>query len=125
MPATEKRKWFNHCFEVALVVQEADGVTTSQNGCSISGICIWVIFHMSTLCSRFLFTALFSLGGPGSGKNLLNVSSGHISDTCRGEVVENVPLPLGLEVPLLLVKPPVGLATPDIFRVRCMSGGHL
>lgn len=34
----------------------------------------------------------------------------------RGEVVENVPPPLPLNTPLLLVKPPVGLSTPEIFK---------
>ena len=34
----------------------------------------------------------------------------------RGEIVENVAPPLPLDTPLLLVKPPVGLSTPDIFR---------
>lgn len=35
---------------------------------------------------------------------------------CSGEVVEDVAPPLPLDTPLLLVKPPLGLATPDIFR---------
>ena len=34
----------------------------------------------------------------------------------RGEIVRDVPPPLGLGVPLLLVKPPVGLSTPAIFK---------
>jgi hypothetical protein len=34
----------------------------------------------------------------------------------RGEIVENVSLPLPLDTPLLLVKPPVGLSTPEIFK---------
>ena len=34
----------------------------------------------------------------------------------RGDVVEEVASPLVLGVPLLLVKPPVGLATPTIFK---------
>ncbi len=36
--------------------------------------------------------------------------------TGRGEIVEDVPPPLALSTPLLLVKPPVGLATPKIFK---------
>ena len=36
--------------------------------------------------------------------------------TGRGEVVEDVPPPLPLDTPLLLVKPPVGLSTPEVFR---------
>ena len=35
---------------------------------------------------------------------------------CRGEIVEDVELPLPLDTKLLLVKPPVGLATPTIFK---------
>jgi len=34
----------------------------------------------------------------------------------RGEIVEDVPPPLSLETPLLLVKPPIGLSTPEIFK---------
>lgn len=36
--------------------------------------------------------------------------------TGRGEIVENVDPPLPLDTPLLLVKPPVGLSTPMIFK---------
>lgn len=36
--------------------------------------------------------------------------------TGRGEIVEEVAPPLELATPLLLVKPPVGLSTPEIFR---------
>jgi hypothetical protein len=39
---------------------------------------------------------------------------------CRGEIVENTDPPLGLGVPLLLVKPPEGLATPAIFKASQM-----
>lgn len=34
----------------------------------------------------------------------------------RGEIVENVTPPLPLETPILLVKPPFGCSTPQIFR---------
>ena len=34
----------------------------------------------------------------------------------RGEIVEDVDPPLRLDTPLLLVKPPVGLSTPAVFR---------
>jgi len=34
----------------------------------------------------------------------------------RGEIVENVELPLPLDTPLLLVKPPIGCSTPAIFK---------
>ena len=40
---------------------------------------------------------------------------------CRGEIVENVPPPLPLDTPLLLVKPPVGLSTPEIFKALDLS----
>ncbi|KAL4856745.1 Isocitrate lyase [Chlorella vulgaris] len=43
-------------------------------------------------------------------------SNGAAYCTGRGEVVENVPPPLPLNTPLLLVKPPVGLSTPEIFK---------
>jgi hypothetical protein len=46
---------------------------------------------------------------------------------CRGEIVENTDPPLGLGVPLLLVKPPEGLATPAIFKVSqipCCNGSE-
>ncbi|KAI7843240.1 hypothetical protein COHA_003074 [Chlorella ohadii] len=36
--------------------------------------------------------------------------------TGRGEIVEDVAPPLPLDTPLLLVKPPVGLSTPEIFK---------
>lgn len=43
-------------------------------------------------------------------------SDGAAYCTGRGEVVENVPPPLPLDTPMLLVKPPVGLSTPKIFK---------
>mmetsp|Transcript_25086 Transcript_25086/g.63601 ORF Transcript_25086/g.63601 Transcript_25086/m.63601 type:complete len:369 (-) Transcript_25086:589-1695(-) len=43
-------------------------------------------------------------------------SQGAAYCTGRGEVVEDVAPPLPLSTPLLLVKPPVGLATPKIFK---------
>jgi 4-diphosphocytidyl-2-C-methyl-D-erythritol kinase len=42
--------------------------------------------------------------------------SSRVQSNNRGEVVENVPPPLPLDTPLLLVKPPIGLSTPDIFK---------
>jgi hypothetical protein len=39
----------------------------------------------------------------------------------RGEIVEDTEPPLGLGVPMLLVKPPVGLSTPEIFRALDLS----
>ncbi|GAB4821619.1 hypothetical protein N2152v2_008665 [Parachlorella kessleri] len=41
--------------------------------------------------------------------------------TGRGEIVEDVDPPLPLDTPLLLVKPPVGLSTPEIFRALDLS----
>lgn len=43
-------------------------------------------------------------------------SQGAAYCTGRGEIVEDVVPPLPLDTPLLLVKPPVGLSTPEIFR---------
>ena len=43
-------------------------------------------------------------------------SSGAAYCTGRGEIVEDVEPPLPLTTPLLLVKPPVGLSTPEIFK---------
>ena len=40
----------------------------------------------------------------------------HVCWWCRGEVVEDVESPLPSSTPLLLVKPPAGLATPAVFR---------
>lgn len=39
-----------------------------------------------------------------------------------GEVVEDVAPPLPLATPLLLVKPPAGLATPAVFRALDLGG---
>ncbi len=41
--------------------------------------------------------------------------------TYRGEIVEDVEPPLPLDTPLLLVKPPMGLATPEIFKLLDLS----
>lgn len=44
-------------------------------------------------------------------------SQGAAYCTGRGEIVENIsPPPISLDTPLLLVKPPVGLSTPQIFK---------
>jgi 4-diphosphocytidyl-2-C-methyl-D-erythritol kinase len=43
-------------------------------------------------------------------------SEGAAYCTGRGEVVNNVQPPLPLDTPFLLVKPPVGLSTPAIFK---------
>ncbi|KAL3163197.1 hypothetical protein ABBQ32_009600 [Trebouxia sp. C0010 RCD-2024] len=48
-------------------------------------------------------------------------SKGAAYCTGRGEIVEDVPPPLPLGTPLLLVKPPMGLATPDIFKALDLS----
>jgi 4-diphosphocytidyl-2-C-methyl-D-erythritol kinase len=39
-----------------------------------------------------------------------------------GEVVEDVPPPLPLATPLLLVKPAAGLSTPAVFRALDLAG---
>jgi 4-diphosphocytidyl-2-C-methyl-D-erythritol kinase len=43
-------------------------------------------------------------------------SQGAAYCTGRGEIVENIDPPIDLETPLLLVKPPIGLSTPTIFK---------
>ena len=54
--------------------------------------------------------------------------SGHLSLHSQivllrsGEVVEDVAPPLPLATPLLLVKPPAGLATPAVFRALDLGG---
>lgn len=54
-------------------------------------------------------------GGIGSDISVF-FSRGAAYCTGRGEVVEDVPPPLPLGTPLLLVKPPEGLATPAVFK---------
>lgn len=67
-------------------------------------------------------------GNPASTEDLLKWSADIGSDisfflsegaaycTGRGEIVENVKSPVDLDTPILLVKPPIGLSTPQIFR---------
>jgi 4-diphosphocytidyl-2-C-methyl-D-erythritol kinase len=43
-------------------------------------------------------------------------SEGAAYCTGRGEIVENVAPPVDLATPILLVKPPIGLSTPQIFK---------
>jgi 4-diphosphocytidyl-2-C-methyl-D-erythritol kinase len=47
---------------------------------------------------------------------LQRITACHGVSARRGEIVEDVPPPLPLSTPLLLVKPPVGLSTPEVFR---------
>lgn len=75
-----------------------------------------------------LYAANELTGRPASNAQLLEWSGDIGSDisvffsdgaaycTGRGEVVDNVQPPLPLDTPLLLVKPPVGLSTPAIFK---------
>ncbi|KAG2441337.1 hypothetical protein HYH02_009930 [Chlamydomonas schloesseri] len=76
-----------------------------------------------------LFAANKLMGGIASNEDLLQWSGEIGSDisvffsntgaaycTGRGEVVEDVSPPVPLDTPMLLVKPPVGLATPKIFK---------
>ena len=75
-----------------------------------------------------LWLANEALGRPATERQLLEwsadvgsdcpffLSSGSAYCTGRGEVVEDVPPPLPLDTPLLLVKPAIGLSTPAIFK---------
>ncbi|GLC41422.1 hypothetical protein PLESTB_001013100 [Pleodorina starrii] len=75
-----------------------------------------------------LFAANKLMGSPASNEELLEwageigsdisvfFSQGAAYCTGRGEVVEDVEPPVPLDTPMLLVKPPVGLATPKIFK---------
>ncbi|KAG2485161.1 hypothetical protein HYH03_016051 [Edaphochlamys debaryana] len=75
-----------------------------------------------------LYAANKLLGGIASNEELLEwageigsdisvfFSNGAAYCTGRGEVVEDVAPPVPLDTPMLLVKPPVGLATPRIFK---------
>ncbi|GLI60956.1 hypothetical protein VaNZ11_003208 [Volvox africanus] len=75
-----------------------------------------------------LYAANRLLGSPASNEDLLEWSGEIGSDisvffsngaaycTGRGEVVEDVATPVPLDTPMLLVKPPVGLSTPKIFK---------
>jgi 4-diphosphocytidyl-2-C-methyl-D-erythritol kinase len=80
-----------------------------------------------------LYAANTLLGSPASNADLLTWSGDIGSDisvffsqgaaycTGRGEIVEDVRPPLPLTVPLLLVKPPIGLSTPAIFKALDLS----
>lgn len=50
-------------------------------------------------------------------------SAGAAYCTGRGEIVEDVEPPLPLTTPILLVKPNVGLSTPQIFKALDLDGG--
>jgi 4-diphosphocytidyl-2-C-methyl-D-erythritol kinase len=78
--------------------------------------------------ATMLWAANVLCGEPASNQDLLDWSGEIGSDisvffsegsaycTGRGEIVENVEPPIPLDTPLLLVKPPVGLSTPQIFK---------
>ena len=78
--------------------------------------------------ATMLWAANSLCGEPASNQDLLDWSGDIGSDisvffsqgaaycTGRGEIVENVDPPIPLDTPLLLVKPPVGLSTPQIFK---------
>lgn len=80
-----------------------------------------------------LWAANELLGRPASNEQLLKWSGEIGSDvsiffsqgaaycTGRGEIVEDVEPPLPLNTPLLLVKPTMGLATPEIFKLLDLS----
>jgi len=75
-----------------------------------------------------LFAANKMCGGLAAEEDLLEWSGDIGSDisvffsqgaaycTGRGEIVEDVKPPLPLDLPILLVKPPIGLSTPQIFK---------
>ena len=78
--------------------------------------------------ATMLWAANTLTGEPASNQDLLEWSGDIGSDisvffsegvaycTGRGEIVENVDPPIPLDTPILLVKPPVGLSTPQIFK---------
>ncbi len=78
--------------------------------------------------ATMLWAANALTGEPASNQDLLDWSGDIGSDisvffsdgaaycTGRGEIVENVDPPIPLDTPMLLVKPPVGLSTPQIFK---------
>lgn len=78
--------------------------------------------------ATMLWAANSLCGDPASNQDLLDWSGDIGSDisvffsqgaaycTGRGEIVENIHPPIPLDTPLLLVKPPVGLSTPQIFK---------
>ena len=78
--------------------------------------------------ATMLWAANVLTGEPASNQDLLDWSGDIGSDisvffsegaaycTGRGEIVENVAPPIPLDTPMLLVKPPVGLSTPQIFK---------
>ena len=78
--------------------------------------------------ATMLWAANVLTGSPASNQDLLDWSGDIGSDisvffsegaaycTGRGEIVENVNPPIPLDTPMLLVKPPVGLSTPQIFK---------
>jgi len=78
--------------------------------------------------ATMLWAANVLTGEPASNQDLLDWSGDIGSDisvffsegaaycTGRGEIVENVDPPIPLDTPMLLVKPPVGLSTPQIFK---------
>ena len=49
-------------------------------------------------------------------------STGAAYCTGRGEIVEDVDPPLPLDTPMLLVKPNIGLSTPQIFKALDLDG---
>ena len=49
-------------------------------------------------------------------------SEGAAYCTGRGEIVEDVELPIPLDTPMLLVKPDIGLSTPAIFKALDLDG---
>ena len=84
-----------------------------------SGNAATALWAANELCGRRATDAdlLAWSGEIGSDISVFFGPTGAAYCTGRGEVVEPVsPLPLPLDTPLLLVKPPVGLSTPAIFK---------
>ena len=87
-----------------------------------SGNAATSMWAANELCGRPATTAqLLEWSGEIGSDISVFFSSGAAYCTGRGEVVEDVPPPIALDTPLLLVKPPVGLSTPEIFKALDLS----
>lgn len=101
------------CFKIHLEKRVPHGAGMGGG----SGNAATMLWAANTLC-----------GQPASNEDLLEWSGDIGSDisvffsqgaaycTGRGEIVENVDPPIPLDTPMLLVKPPIGLSTPQIFK---------
>jgi len=81
-----------------------------------SGNAATALWAANELCGRPATAAQLQAWSGAIGSDIsVFFSLGAAYCTGRGEVVEDVAPPLPLDTPLLLVKPPVGLSTPEIF----------